>query len=102
MAEFCRNVSETHTCFKEIFLYTPAVLSSYIKHEFSAQVKKINKKICRYVSVHVQERRNRTRSSLKQSIHITYLFVVISTRKAQVYTSDSNLSRLSLSLFIKL
>lgn len=42
MAEFCRNVSEAHTCFKEIFLYTPAVLSSYIKHEFSAQVK--NKK----------------------------------------------------------
>lgn len=34
-------MSKAHTCFRPVFLATPAALASYIKHDFSVCVEKL-------------------------------------------------------------
>lgn len=49
MKEVCRNVSEAHTCFKQMFLWTPAALVPFIKHEFSDCVEKTFGCVCTHM-----------------------------------------------------
>lgn len=41
MTEVFSNVSGAHTCFKQMFLGTPAALAPYIKYDLSAYVEKL-------------------------------------------------------------
>lgn len=80
MTGVCRNLSEAHTCFKQMFLWNPAGQAPYIKYEFLVC---IEKPLALYVYT-CERQKNKV---ILETICLHYLFICIlsTAQKVQVY-----------------
>lgn len=85
MIEVYGNVFQAHTCFKQMFLGTPAALASYIKYDFSACVEKTVGCVC------ARTGEGKEQSNPWDNQYFSFICIVKTAKKVGVYTGDTDL-----------